>query len=70
VVSFSLWATRDVSIEISGEGGYAVLPVEGAGATITGGWISAQLGFGFVIPSPPARDSDDETPDEAAEEVE
>ena len=75
VASFTVAVGRYVVLDIAGECGYAVIPVEGQGGAVTGSWFSGQMGVGFVLPSAEsvgrgesrrARDDDDE----AAEEVE
>ena len=42
---------RYVVIDLAGECGYAVIPGEGGGGSITGAWFSGQVGVGFVLPS-------------------
>jgi hypothetical protein len=51
VISLTLAVSRYVVLDVAGEAGYAVLPVDGTGITLTGPWISAQFGIGFVLPS-------------------
>lgn len=51
VLSFTFAAGRYVVLDLAGEVGYAVIPVEGGGGTLTGPWFSGQFGLGFVLPS-------------------
>lgn len=73
VASFTFAVGRYVVLDVAGECGYAVIPVEGGGGTVTGSWFSGQLGLGFVLPSagsvgPPERNSRSDDDDEPAEE--
>jgi hypothetical protein len=49
-----------IAIDLSGEGGYAVLPLRGSEhPALAGSWYSLQLGLGFLFPAPESA-----TPDE------
>jgi hypothetical protein len=51
VASLTFAVGRYVVLDLAGECGYAVIPVEGGGTSVTGSWFSGQLGLGFVLPS-------------------
>lgn len=47
-----------VAIDLSGEGGYAVLPLRGnEHPALAGSWYSLQLGVGFLFPAPGTNDA-------------
>jgi hypothetical protein len=75
VASFTFAVGRYVVLDLAGECGYAVVPVEGGGATVTGSWFSGQLGLGFVLPSAESvgraeAEADASYSEQAGEEVE
>jgi hypothetical protein len=73
VASLTFAVGRYVVVDVAGECGYAVIPVEGTGGAITGSWFSGQLGLGFVLPSAESIGKVEAAPEseqEAEEEVE
>jgi hypothetical protein len=55
--SVTLLLARGFGLDLSGEGGYVVLPARGGGATLSGFWVSGQIGITIVLAGPPSNEA-------------